>query len=268
MINPSKRQELKHFLEEHSFSPSKKMGQNFLVDETFLEKIVSSGNLSKNDSVIEVGAGTGNLTIELAKKSKKVLAIEKDKKLLPFLEKFTSRINNIKIVNEDILSFKIPFKEYKVIANVPYYITSPIIRKFLEEENSPSLIILTVQKEVAQRILAKPPRMNLLSVSVQFFATPKIVSHIPPSAFYPSPKVTSSILQIIPYNKENRFDKKFNKRFFALVRAGFSHPRKQLWNNISGLIGKDKIKLADIDPKRRAETLSIKEWITLTNLIK
>jgi 16S rRNA (adenine1518-N6/adenine1519-N6)-dimethyltransferase len=260
------REELKNFLEENQFFPQKSLGQNFLIDDNILEKITRSANILEEDTIIEVGAGLGFLTKHLSKKANKIIAVEKDLQIIPLLQKLTTE-KNIEVIREDILEFKLPKTPYKVVANVPYYITSPIIRKFLEAENQPSLMVLTVQKEVAQRITEKPPRMNLLAVSVQFFAKPKIISHIPPSAFFPSPKVTSSILQIIPYNKDNVYNKKFRKHFFQLARCGFSHPRKQLITNFKSLqIGniKEKMIAVSINPQRRAETLSVEEWISLT----
>ena len=273
MIELTNTQELKLLLERNSLFLSKKMGQNFLIDRSALEKIVTAGNLSKEDIVIEVGAGIGTLTLELSKRAKKVIAIEKDKNFIPLLKETIKGRKNIEVVNEDILSYKIKTKDYKVIANVPYCITSPIIRKFLGEENPPKLLVLTVQKEVAQRIIAKPPKTNLLAVSVQFFAKPKIISHISPCSFYPQPKVTSSILSIIPYNKEY---KDLQKNFFFLAKTGFSHPRKQLSTNFHNFRGKEKEKLTfllekmeilNIDKRRRAETLSIEEWIILAKKI-
>jgi 16S rRNA (adenine1518-N6/adenine1519-N6)-dimethyltransferase len=273
MISPQNTQELKLLLEKNSLFLSKKMGQNFLIDSSALEKIVTAGNLSKKDTVIEIGAGIGTLTLELSKKAKKVIAIEKDKNLLPLLSEIIKETKNVEIINEDILSYKVKNKDYKVVANVPYYITSPIIRKFLEEKNPPKLLVLTVQKEVAQRITAKPPKMNLLAASVQFFAKPKIISHISPCSFYPQPKVTSSILSIIPYNREY---KELQENFFLLAKAGFSHPRKQLKTNFHLFTGRGKEKLSlalekmeglGIDKRRRAETLSVEEWIILAKKI-
>lgn len=286
----SEREKIKNILEENTLHPIKKYGQNFLVDKNVLEKIIKAGDLSNRDVVLEVGAGFGILTTALAKKTKKVIAIEKDKKIIPILEKITKNFSNIKIVNADILSCNIKKetnfsflglslnKKYKVIANVPYYITSPIIKKFLEEENKPTLLVLMVQKEVAERMIAKPPFMNLLAVSIQFFATPKIISHVSPSSFYPPPTVTSSIIKITP--KKNDFSKDFQKKFFFLLHAGFSHPRKQLIKNLNMLdnstlkalqLEKDflikEIKKTDINLQRRAETLTIEEWIKMTKKI-
>jgi len=273
MTELTNTQKLKLLLERHSLFLSKKMGQIFLIDKSALEKIVAAGNLSKEDIVIEVGAGIGTLTLELSKNAKRVIAIEKDKNLIPLLKETVGKLKNVEVINEDILSYKINEVDYKVVANVPYYITSAIIRKFLEEKNPPKLLVLTVQKEVAKRITAKPPKMNLLAVSVQFFATPKIISYISSCSFYPQPKVTSSILSIIPYNKEY---KDLQKNFFLLAKAGFSHPRKQLVTNFHLFNGKGKEKLIlalekmesiSIDKKRRAETLSIEEWIILSKKI-
>ncbi len=256
---------VKSILEENDLSPKKSLGQNFLIDKEALGKVVRAANLSKEDVVIEVGSGLSSLTNLLSISAKKVIAIEKDTKMISVAKKHL-KAKNVTFVNEDILKFNIPEKEYKVVANLPYYITSPIIRKFLEEKYPPSLLVLTVQKEVAERIIAKPPSMNLLAVSVQFFALPKVVSHISPCSFFPQPSVASSILQIIPYNRNRKFSKDFNKNFFALVKAGFSHPRKQLGNNLKSLnieFPSRQIKNAGIDPKQRAETLSVKEWILL-----
>jgi 16S rRNA (adenine1518-N6/adenine1519-N6)-dimethyltransferase len=270
MSIPSNTKELKLFLEENSLFLSKKMGQNFLVDKEVLEKIASAGNLTKKDVVLEIGAGIGNLTLILSEKAKKVVAIEKDEKLIPLLKEFTSKEKNIDIIDGDVLHYKNKLKDYKVVANVPYYITSAIIRKFLEEEFPPKLLVLTLQREVAKRIIAKPPEMNLLAVSVQFFAKPEIVSSVSPSSFYPQPKVTSSILRIIPYNKNY---KELQKDFFSLARVGFSHPRKQLGTNFINFYKKksnlilETMERIGIDKKRRAETISIEEWITLTKTI-
>ncbi len=261
--------EIKDVLEKNSVNLRESWGQNFLIDKNILEKIVTACNLSRKDTVIEVGPGLGALTFSLAQKAKRVIAVEKDKKLIPLLEKNLSNQKNVDIINQDILSFNLQkFRNYKVVGNIPYYITSPIIRKFLEVENRPSLLLLTIQKEVAERACAKPPYMNLLAVAIQFFATPEVVAHVPPSSFYPPPSVASSILRIIPYNKESVIDSGSQKKFFSLVRAGFSHPRKQLLKNFKISFPEKtlkKIKNSGINLQRRAETLSIEEWMELTN---
>ncbi len=274
--------ELKEFLEENSFFIKKSLGQNFLVDKNILKKIVESAEITKKDTIIEVGAGVGTLTKSLAKRAKKVIAVEKDKKIIPLLKENTKKEKNIEIVEEDILSYNITVKNYKVVANLPYYITSPIIRKFLEESYQPSLILLTIQKEVAQRIAEKPPKMSLLAVSVQFYAKAEILFHISPSCFYPMPGVYSSVIKITPTKRKEYENESFRKAFFLLARAGFSCPRKQLQKNFSLLDKRgikelnlsktsflERLKKSDIDLRRRAETLTIEEWINLTKkLIK
>ncbi len=274
--------ELKEFLEKNSFFIKKSLGQNFLVDKNILKKIVESAEISKKEIIVEVGAGVGTLTTMLAKRAKKVIAVEKDKKIISLLKENTRSQKNIEIIEGDILSYKIPVKNYKVVSNLPYYITSPIIRKFLEEDNQPSLILLTIQKEVAQRITKEPPEMSLLAVSVRFYAEVEVLFHISPSCFYPMPNVYSSVIKIIPKKtKENR-DENFKRAFFLLARAGFSCPRKQLQKNFSLLDKRgtkelnldsssllERVKKSDINLRRRAETLTIEEWTTLTkNLIK
>ncbi len=276
-----KKEEIEKIFEEWSLSPRKSLGQNFLVNESVLEKVVKAGDVGKGDVVIEVGAGIGVLTKALAGKAKKVIALEKDKNLIPLLEMQLGNFPNVEIINEDVLSYKVKEKDYKIIANIPYYITSPIIRKFLEAEHPPSLLVLTIQKEVAERIKAKPPKMNLLAVSVQLYSDVEIISNISPAAFYPSPGVTSSIIKIKPFLGGEAKDKKFRKAFFRIARAGFSSPRKQLKNNLGLLDKGDRkeiesnkenvvkaMKDTGITPQRRAETLNIEEWKILAKKIK
>jgi 16S rRNA (adenine1518-N6/adenine1519-N6)-dimethyltransferase len=268
----------KEILKKYRIFPSKKLGQSFLIDKKVLKKIVEAAELSKNDTVLEIGPGIGNLTIELAKRVKKVIAVEKDKRMIEILKEGLKeeRIDNVKIINEDILKFLPSFKSktpYKVVANIPYYLTSRLIRNLLEAKRGPKLIVLMVQKEVAQRICAKPPKMNLLAVSVQFFAKPEIVSFVLKKSFWPRPKVDSAIIKIKPLIDGDR--ELINAElFFKVVKAGFLHPRKQIINNLSeGLkIEKEKIKnwLLEngIQPEQRAETLSIEDWIKLGKTYK
>jgi 16S rRNA (adenine1518-N6/adenine1519-N6)-dimethyltransferase len=267
MISP------KEILKKYRIFPSKRLGQSFLIDKKVLKKIVEVADLSKNDSVLEVGPGIGNLTIELAKKVKKVIAVEKDEKMVEILKERLKeeRIKNVEIVNEDILKFLPSFKlrrSYKVVANIPYYLTSRLIRNLLEAKRRPKLIVLMIQKEVAQRICAKPPKMNLLAVSVQFYAKPEIVSFVSKNCFWPRPKVDSAIIKISNIKKQK--PTKEEKLFFKIVRAGFSHPRKQLINNLSKGLKKNKKIVKEwllncgISPDKRAENLSIEEWKRLT----
>lgn len=263
--------DIKKLLKRYNIRPSKKLGQNFLIDKEVLKKIIEVANLSKKDIVLEVGPGIGNLTIELAKRVKKVMAVEKDLNLVKILNS-ELRIKNIKIIQGDIL--KIPnsiFRiqnSYKVVANIPYYLTSPLIRKLLESvEAKPQQMILMVQKEVAQRVCAKPPDMSLLAVSVQFYAKPEIVSFVSKKSFWPQPKVDSAIIKISNFKLQIA---NFNTNlFFKVVRAGFSHPRKQLVNNLAKelKINKKRVKnwllKNEIKPTRRAETLGVEDWIKL-----
>ncbi|HUT96139.1 MAG TPA: 16S rRNA (adenine(1518)-N(6)/adenine(1519)-N(6))-dimethyltransferase RsmA [Candidatus Paceibacterota bacterium] len=251
-------------LKQYNIHPKKYMGQNFLIDENVLNKIIGAANLSPEDTVLEIGPGLGILTIELAKRAKKVITIEKDKNLCEVLQKTLDEenIKNVKIINGDILKIKpVGFPNYKIVANIPYYLTSPIIRKFLEAGNKPAMMILMVQKEVAQRITAKPPHMNILSIAVQFYAEPEIIDYVPKSSFSPMPKVDSAIMKIIP----KQIPEINTEKFFTLVKKGFSAKRKMLKNNLSILLKANQINLEKIglNPKVRAENLSIDDWIKI-----
>lgn len=259
---------LKNLLHTYNVHPAKYLGQNFLVDEQALQILVNASDLSKDDVIIEVGAGIGTITAELAVRAKKVVAVEKDKSLLPVLMETTKNCAGIKILNEDILALENTedLKNYKLVGNIPYYLTAPLLRKFLEAENQPSLIVLMVQKEVAQRICADPPDMSILAISVQVYAKPEIIAYVPRTSFWPTPKVDSAILKITPM-KNKLF---LQKNFFPIVRAGFLSPRKQLLNTLADNLPLDRektknlLRSAGVDPTRRAETLSVDEWIRLS----
>jgi len=267
--------EAKNLLKEYGLKPSKGLGQHFLIGQGVLKKIIQTAGLKTTDVVLEIGPGLGILTRELAKMVKKVIAVEKDQRLCRILERELKNFKNLKIIQDDILKSNIQYPisniQYKIVANLPYYITSPVIRKFLEMQNQPKLMVLMVQKEVAQRICSKPPRMSLLAVAVQFYAKPEIVSYVSKNCFWPEPKVDSAIIKITPINANKNANP---RKFFKIVRAGFSHPRKQLINNFSqGLkIEKKEIKKwlqkNKINPKQRAETLNIKDWMRLTKTIE
>lgn len=262
---------LKNILESHSLVPKKSLGQNFLINNSVLQKIIKAGELTKEDVVIEVGPGIGTLTKEMARNVKKIIAIEKDRKLIPILKKNLQQEKNIDIINDDILNFHIKESKYKVVANIPYYITSPIIRKFLESQKKPSSMVLTVQKEVAERIIAETPKMNLLSVSVQVYAKPKVITVVSRGSFWPQPDVDSAVIKITPHAKIE--PDSFYSCFFNIVKTGFSHPRKQLQKNIFLHYKKGasdvvkSIECANINLKRRAETLTIEEWKKITKMI-
>ena len=255
-------------LDRHGLGALKRLGQNFLVDQNIIKKMV--GLVSSDDTVIEVGPGFGSLTIPTAKKVKKLIAIEKDKKIAQVLEdEFLGQLNNTTLIRGDVLKdCVIPSEKYLVLANTPFYITSPVIKMFLESTNPPSKMILMTQKEVAQRICSKPPEMNILAISVQFYANPKIAFKVSRNSFWPSPKVDCAVLII---ERKDSLPKIDIKKFFKIVKAGFSHPRAQLLNNFSkGLkLDKEKVKeimlSLEIHPKKRAESLSIDEWVKLTS---
>ncbi len=270
---------IKELFSKYEARPLKRLGQNFLIDKNVLQKIINAADLNKNDIVLEIGPGIGALTQELAKNTKKVIAIEKDKKMIEILKETLKDYKNAEVIYGDVLKIlelenylkitKLKIKNYKVVANIPYYLTSPLIRKFLESKNPPQEIILMVQKEVAQRICSKPPDMNLLAVSVQFYAEPKIMNYVSKNCFWPAPKVDSAIIKIVPGRRTSQ------ELFFKVVRAGFSQPRKQLVNNLTTLkslngVKLDKYKVADwllknnTNPNQRAETLSVSDWINLT----
>jgi len=269
ITSPSK---IKELCEEFGIRPTKSKGQNFLIDKNILDKIIVSADLKKSDTVLEVGPGFGVLTEELLGRVQKVFAIELDKKLFDYLSEKFYCVGNLEIINQDILKLEIrnlKLKKYKVIANLPYQITSAVIRKFLENKIKPKLLVLMVQKEVAERICARPGDMSLLAISVQFYGKPEIVSRVSKNCFWPVPKVDSAILRITPIKREKNDEEKF----FCIVRAGFAHPRKQLRRNLAdglnisvGQIDKS-LEFAKLNPKIRAEELGVEDWIILTNLI-
>ncbi len=272
---------IKELLATYGAVPNKVMGQNFLINKNALAKVINAAELKKTDTVLEIGPGIGVLTQELAQRTKKVIAIEKDRQMIEILAKTLKDFKNIEIISGDILKLDPrPYTLdpiYKVVANIPYYLTSPLIRKLLESENPPTEIILMVQKEVAQRICAKPPNMSILAVSVQFYATPKIISYISKGCFLPVPKVDSAIIKIVPFKARGG---QTPARFFEVVKAGFSQPRKQLAGNLAKSFnpssraelttGQKKDKIVkwllknNIQPEQRAETLSVQDWEGLT----
>jgi len=282
MMDLTSKLVIKKLLKEKGMRPSKRLGQNFLVSKSVLKKIIEAADLEKTDIILEIGSGIGTLTQELAKRAKKVIAIEKDKKMVEILKEALKDFKNVKIVERDILKIEngsitkwLNGLNYKIISNLPYYIASPVIRKFLETKTPPQKMILMVQKEVAQRILAHPPKMNLLAISVQFYAKPKIVSYVSKRAFWPSPKVDSALIKLSEIKPKSYQHKSAQistdqRLFFKIVKAGFSHPRKQLVNNLVFELKLEKEKVKSwllknkILPNSRAENLSLKNWISLT----
>jgi len=270
----SSEQTIKEILRKYDVRPIKQLGQSFLVNDLILKKIIQASELKKDDIVLEIGPGLGTLTVELAQRVKKVIAIEKDKKFCEILKKILKNYKNIEIINADILKIASPWlvrlgrRNWKIIANLPYYIASPVIRKCLETENKPESMILMIQKDVAQRMIARPPNMSILSIAVQFYANPEIIDYVPKSAFYPHPKVDSAIIKITP-NVGVAISHINNKKFFRLVRAGFSSKRKQLANSLSRelCLNKKIIKVilekSKINTKIRPQNLDIKDWLKI-----
>jgi len=256
----------------------KGLGQHFLVDEEVLSAILTAAQLAPSDMVIEVGPGLGVLTGELAKRAGRVAAVELDEKLAEILKQTLSSFKNITIINDDVLNVSPAalLREaevessagYKVVANLPYYITSPVLRRFLEAEVQPQLMVVMVQKEVAEEIAAKPGEMSLLSIGVQLYGEPEIVDYVPARCFYPAPEVDSALLKVVPY-AQPPVEIADREGFFSLVRAGFSAARKQLPNSLAQGLAVSKaealslLERAGIEPKRRAETLSLEEWARL-----
>jgi len=261
-----------NLLREHGLRPSKKLGQNFLQDPVILDKIVSIADVQETDTVLEIGPGLGSLTRHLAVNAKDVVAVEIDKKIIPALRTSLSGYANTKIVQSDILEISpseiIQTPDYLVVANIPYYITSAILRHLLENDPRPSRMILTIQQEVAERICATK-KMSLLALSVQVFGQPTIAEKIPAEAFYPPPNVDSAVIRITLYD-EPRIPSALLDDFFKLAKAGFSQKRKTLRNALSGGLRistadvETLLAKAELDPRRRAETLSLDEWKNLT----
>ncbi|MFH1838058.1 MAG: 16S rRNA (adenine(1518)-N(6)/adenine(1519)-N(6))-dimethyltransferase RsmA [Candidatus Kuenenbacteria bacterium] len=283
---------IKSLCEKYGVRPQRQAGQNFLIDKKVLNKIIKTANLEKDDVILEIGPGFGILTQELVKRVKKVIAIELDKRMAEALKEELKEFNNLEIINKDILKMQnakctllnscktnltgqemqnkekdLEIQNYKIVANIPYNITSAILRKFLSEELiKPNEMILLIQKEVGQRIIAKPGEMSLFSVSVQFYSQPKIISIVSKNSFWPKPKVDSAIIKIVL----QKIDKEINEKdFFNLVRAGFSSRRKQLKNNLKKILKiceKDLEKIfqeLNFNFKIRAQELSIEDWIKL-----
>ena len=248
----------------------KSLGQNFLVDRRVRLKIVEAADISPTDTILEVGPGRGFLTKALAERAGHVVAVELDDVLIPRLREAFSEYDNVDIVEGDariidIDSLVETATGYKVVANLPYYAATPIVRRFLESQHKPTTLVVMVQREVGREMTAPPGKMGILSVATQVYGSPRIVSSVPPKAFRPSPNVTSAVLRIDTYAEPAvNFD--CAEGFFTLVRAAFSAPRKQIHNSLkNGLNGNSDevmalLRNAGIAPTRRAQTLSIDEW--------
>jgi len=258
-----------NLLRQYGLRADKRLGQNFLQDPYILQKIVNIAEIQPRDTVLEIGPGLGSLTRHLAGAAQNVVAVELDERLFPALEAVIKPYGNIQLIHGDILEIQpgdlIPQPNFLVVANIPYYITSAVIRRLLESARKPRRIVLTIQKEVAVRICASPGDMSLLSLSVQVYGRPSIVAQIPAGAFFPAPKVSSAVVKIDIYTSP-LIPPPLLDIYFQLIRAGFSQKRKKLRNALSAGMRLPVIEIesllgtAGIDPQRRAETLSLEEW--------
>ena len=256
----------------------KSLGQHFLHSKHYLEKVAQAAQLTKGSVVLEIGPGEGALTDVLLAHGAKVIAIEKDRRLIPILEeKFASQIKNKKltIVEADALEFDVSKHiphTYTVVGNIPYYITGALIRKYLTVAPQPSTLVFLIQKEVAERITGrgadrKRPKESILSLSVKAYGVPKYVATVPGGAFMPPPKVDSAILAVTGISRKNFKTMANEERFFELVRAGFAQKRKLLKRNIQRVLGESTEEMlvrAVIDPKARAEDVPLEKWLLLS----
>ncbi len=280
--------QVRKLLRQRDVRPDKALGQNFLLDPTILERIAEAADLGSDNLVLEIGAGTGALTTFLARDARHVVALEIDQRLIPILETELAGFDNVSVIQGDILALDpaalvrgvVPGPgesplPYQVVGNLPYYITSAILRHVLEADPRPGRIVVTVQREVAQRIVAEPGHMSVLAVSVQFHGDPELLFSIKPGSFYPSPDVDSAVVRIDVHPSPPVPDDEVDA-FFTVVRAGFSQRRKQLHNSLSAGLGEriskheaaEGLEEVGIDPRRRAQSLSVEEWITVTRALR
>ena len=255
----------------------KSLGQHFLTSQGALATIIQASNLSPDEIVLEIGPGRGILTVELLKHAAKVISVEKDRELIPYLtEKFSDEMKTEKFVlkEQDILNFNPEIirshgKTYKMVANIPYNITGEIIRKFLTADYKPQSMTLLVQKEVAERIVAKDGKESVLSLSVKYFGTPTYIQTVKRGSFNPPPKVDSAILYIADIQENTQVNE---EKFFTAVKAGFKSKRKKLISNVSNLYPKEKLtecfRELSLDENVRAEDLTLTQWIELLRLLK
>ena len=261
---------VKKILESHGIKTQKHFSQNFLINKGVLDKIIDAANLKpEEDAVVEIGCGLGVLTQELASNAFSVIVYEKDFNMMEIAKKNLSNFTNIEFLNTDILQAKIPSFIYKLVANIPYAITTDILKKFLiEEKNKPRKIVFLIQKEVAEKICAAPPDMNLLAILVQAFGKPKIIQTVSKNSFFPAPKVDSAILKI-DINVVPLIPHELSAKFFEIVRATFGKKRKIISQTLAQIFKIEKsemekiLKTLGINPMSRPENLSIESWLEI-----
>ncbi len=260
-------------LKKYSIKPKKSLGQNFLIEPSGLNKVIQAAELQETDEALEIGAGLGSLTYLLAQSCQKVTAVEIDRNMIPPLKEALSEFENVTIIEGDILKLSpddlVQSSDYVVVANIPYYISSAIIRHLMEAQKRPEKIVLTVQKEVAERVLAKDGKHSLLSLSVQVFGKVTLAGTIPAGCFFPRPNVDSAVLKVELY-PDPIIPTQQHDAFFKLAHAGFGQKRKTLRNSLAaGLaISNDRVeellKGVEISPQKRAEALTLEQWKSLT----
>ena len=266
--------DIKKKLNQYNLRPNTNAGQHFLLNQEILNEIVQAAELSKKDKVLEIGSGPGNLTVLLAESAGRVIAVESDKRIIPVLRDSVKDITNVEIIQSDIFKWrnqaKLEDKDYKIVANLPYYITAKILRTFLSQPPKPSAMTILVQKEVADRLTAPPGQMSLLSVSVQYYAKVYQMCTIPSSAFWPRPEVDSALIFI----EKIRDNQPEDRDFFRLARIGFSSRRKQLHNNLRAGLSmpqSDVLKVIEgvgLKKTARPQELSIEDWKRLSQSLK
>lgn len=270
--------QLKSLLRQYKLTPNKTLGQNFLLDDFVLQDIVEAAGIRPGEAVLEIGPGIATLTKFLLEQADLVLAVEKDQKFLPLLRALKKDHKNLRYEIADILSFNFAtaladYKHYRVVANIPYYITGKIIQLFLQAPHQPQSITLLVQKEVAQNIIAEPGQLNLLAISVQLYGEPKLIQTVPARAFYPAPKVDSAIVHI-DLSRGPRYHVTDKRKLFRLLRATFTGKRKQIHNTLTNNLHLPKeqvmaiLRDLHIEPQVRPQQLTIEQWLQLAAALK
>jgi len=268
---------VREILRSYDLEPRKEMGQHFLADRGALQRIVAAAELGPGESVLEIGAGLGTLTRALSASAGRVVAVELDHRLIPVLQEELADRSNVRVVQGDILALDpadlMEGQSYLVVANLPYAITSAVLRHLLEARLPPRRMVVTVQREVAERIVARGGRMSLLAVSVHFYGQPRLLFRLKPGAFYPPPGVESAVVRI-DRRRQPPVAARGVEGFFRVVRAGFSQPRKQLRNSLAAGLGleprtvAEALRQAGVDPRRRAERLRLEDWVRVMRALK